>query len=95
MTKPTKTNKMNVHLAQTGRMLCTQWVSKDPSFSHANSEDSDQTGQMPRLIWVFAARTLILLGFSCRGSYVLYSDAMINEYGCLFYWELSFLYLSK
>ena len=25
----------------------------------AHSEDSDQTGRMPRLIWVFAGRTLI------------------------------------
>ena len=30
--------------------LCTQWVAKDPSFLHADSEDSDQTGRMPRLI---------------------------------------------
>ena len=29
---------------------CTQWVAKDPSFLHADSEDSDQTGRMPRLI---------------------------------------------
>ena len=28
-----------------------------------HSEDSDQTGQMPRLIWVFAGRTAILLGY--------------------------------
>ena len=27
----------------------------------AHSEDSDQTGRMPRLIWVFAGRTVILL----------------------------------
>ena len=26
------------------------WVAKDPSFLHADSEDSDQTGRMPRLI---------------------------------------------
>ena len=32
-------------------------------------EDSDQTGRMPRLIWVFAGRTVILLILSCRGSY--------------------------
>ena len=32
------------------------------------AEDSDQTGQMPRLIWVFTGRTLILLLLSCRGS---------------------------
>ena len=27
--------------------LCTQWVAKDPSFLHADIEDSDQTGRMP------------------------------------------------
>ena len=30
--------------------LCAQWVAKDPSFLHADSEDSDRTGRMPRLI---------------------------------------------
>ena len=30
--------------------LCAQWVPKDPSFLHAEREDSDQTGRMPRLI---------------------------------------------
>ena len=48
--------------------LCTQWVAKDPKFLQADSEDSDQTGQMPRLIWVIAGHTLILLVLSCRGS---------------------------
>ena len=42
--------------------LATHW---------AHSEDSDQTRRMPRLIWVFAGRTLILLVLSCRGSFVL------------------------
>ena len=36
---------------------CTQWVAEDPMFLHADSKDSDQTGRMPRLIWVFAGRT--------------------------------------
>ena len=49
--------------------LCAQWVAKDPRFLHVDSEDSDQTGWMPRLIWVFAWSTLILLALSCRGSY--------------------------
>ena len=31
----------------------------------------DQTGRMPRLNWVFAGRTAILLVLSCRGSYTL------------------------
>ena len=40
--------------------LATHW---------AHSEDSDQTGRMPRLIWVFAGRTVILLVLSWGGSY--------------------------
>ena len=46
--------------------LATHW---------AHSEDSDQTGRMPRLIWVFAGRTVTLLVLSCRSSYLL----SINE----------------
>ena len=30
--------------------LGAQWVAKDPMVLHADSEDSDQTGGMPRLI---------------------------------------------
>ena len=41
------------------------------SYLHADNEDSDQTGRMPRLIWVFAGHTLILLVLSCRGSIFL------------------------
>ena len=36
------------------RSLATQW---------GHSEDSDQTGRMPRLIWVFAGRTGHFVGF--------------------------------
>ena len=73
-----KTKKMSVHLANQpwqiawasaqSDQLCAQWVVKDTGFLHADSEDSDQTGRMPRLIWVFAGSTLTLLVFSCRGS---------------------------
>ena len=51
-------------------LLCAQWVAKDQSFLHADSEDSDQTGLMLRLIWVFAGRTLNVLVLSCLGSHV-------------------------
>ena len=51
--------------------LCAQWEAKGPSFLRADSEDSDQTGRMPRLIWVFAERTLTLLVLSCRSSFYL------------------------
>ena len=46
--------------------LRAQWVSKDRSFLHADSEDSDQTGRMPSLIWVFAGRTCHFVGFLVR-----------------------------
>ena len=75
-----KTNKMTVHPAKTqislgirpvwsGSSLCAQWVAKDPSFLHADSEDFNQTGRMPRPIWVFARRTVILLVLSWGGSF--------------------------
>ena len=67
-----KTNKMTERPAKTQislgikpvwseSSLRAQYVDKDPRFLHADSEDSDQTGRMPRLIWVFAGRTVILL----------------------------------
>ena len=46
--------------------LCAQWVAKDPSFLHADSEDSDHTGRTPKLIRVFAGRTCHLVGFVMR-----------------------------
>ena len=42
--------------------LATHW---------AHSEDCDQTGRMPRLIWVFARRSLTLLVLSRGGSFVV------------------------
>ena len=72
-----KTNKMTAHPAKTQislgihpvrseSSLCAQWVAKDSSFLHADSEDSDQTGRMPRLILVFAGRTCHFVGFVMR-----------------------------
>ena len=72
-----KTNKKNVRPAKTQislgirtvwseSLLCTQCVAKDTSSLHADSEDSDQTGRMPRLIWVFAGRTCHFVCFVMR-----------------------------
>ena len=83
-----KTNKMSVRPAKTQislgirpvwseSSLCAQWVAKDPRFLHADSEDSDQTGQMPRLICVFAGRTHTLLVLSCRGSLLFIASAFL------------------
>ena len=43
--------------------LSAPWVAKDPMVLHTNSEDSDQTRQIPRLIWVFAGCTGHFVGF--------------------------------
>ena len=74
-----KTNKMCVRPAKTHISLGIRPVWSESSLSawrklwslathQAHSEDSDQTGQTPRLIWVFAGRTITLLVLSCRGS---------------------------
>ena len=68
--RPAKTQiSLSIHPVWSESSLCAQWVAKDPSFLHADSEDSDQTESMPRLIRVFAGRIAILLVLSCRSSY--------------------------
>ena len=82
LSEPThdKTNKMTVRPAKTQislgirpvwseSSLCALLVAQDPSVLQADSEDSDQTRRMPRLIWVFAGRKVILLVLSCCGSF--------------------------
>ena len=70
--RPAKTQiSLGIHPVWSESSLCAQCVAKDPMLLHVDSEDSDQTGRMPRLIWVFAGRTAILLVLSCRGSYTL------------------------
>ena len=70
-----KTNKMSVRPAKTQISLGIRPVWSESSLSAwknlgslathwVHSEDSDQTGRMPRFIWVFAGRTLIL--FVCH-----------------------------
>ena len=65
--RPAKTQiSLGIHLVWSESSLCAQWVAKDPSFLHADSEDSEQTGQMPRLIWLSAGRTGCFVGFVMR-----------------------------
>ena len=44
-------------------------------FLHADSKDFDQTGWMPRLIRVFARRTVILLVLSGGGSVIVMTQS--------------------
>ena len=72
-----KTNKMIVPPAKTQisldirpvwpeSSLCAQWLAKDLSFLHEDSEYSDQTERMLGLIWVSAGRTCHFVGFVMR-----------------------------
>ena len=73
MTKPTKwlvrPSKTQISLGirpvWSDSSLCALRVSKK-RFLHVDSEDSDQTGQMPRLIWVFAGHTCHFVAFVMR-----------------------------
>ena len=73
----TKTTKWSVCPAKTQISLGIRPVWSESSLSAwrntgslathwAHSEDSDQTGRMPRLIWVFAGRTNHFVGFVMR-----------------------------
>ena len=90
MTKPTKRYlhslntqiSLGIHPVRSETSLCTQWVAKDPSFLRADSEDSDQTGRMPRLIWVFAGRTGKFVGFVTRPLnffVILFTEAWVEQ----------------
>ena len=78
-----KTDKMAVRLAKTQIRLGIRPVWSESSLSAwrkleslathwAHSEDSDQTERMPRLIWVFAGRTVILLVFHVAALIIFY-----------------------
>ena len=74
-TKPTKwlcaQQKLRAAWASAQSLLST-WSKLGTLVTHwVHSEDSDQTGRMPRLIWVFAGHTPILRVLSCHGSYYI------------------------
>ena len=76
MTKPTKWHmrsaKAQISLGIRpvwSESSLSAWWKLGPLATHwTHSKDSDQTGQMPRLIWVLAGRTVILFGLSWGGS---------------------------
>ena len=53
--------------------LYALWIAKDPGFLYADSEDSDQTGRMPRLLRVFSGHT---------GHFVVF---VMQWFGSIFY----------
>ena len=54
---PVKTQvSLGIHPVWSESLLCAQGVAKNPSFFHADSEDSDQPGHLPSLIRIFTVR---------------------------------------
>ena len=49
---------MGIRTVWTESFLRAQWYAKGSVLLQAHSEDSDQTGRMRRLIWVFTGRTV-------------------------------------
>ena len=67
--RPAKTQiNLGIHPVWSASSLCDQWEAKDPNFLRADSEDSDQNGRIPRLIWVFAGRTCHFVTWNCKVS---------------------------
>ena len=56
-------NSLGIRPVWSESSLCGLWVAKDRRYLHADSEGSDQTGRMPRLIRVLAGRTCHFVGF--------------------------------
>ena len=63
---------LDIHPVWSESLQCSLWVAKDLNILHADREDSDQTGRMSSLIWVFAGRTsqfvyffMLWLNLSC------------------------------
>ena len=97
MTKPTKWYvrpaktqiSLGIRPVWSESSLCAQWVAKDLSFLHADSEESDKTGPMPRLIWVFAGPTCQFVGFVTRRLiymyiYIWHLFELTDMFWCLF-----------
>ena len=76
--RPAKTQiSLGIRPVWSASSMCAQWVAKDSSFLHADSEDSDQTERMPRLIWVSLGARAILLVLSWGGSIIQSTETVI------------------
>ena len=73
LTKPTKwyvrpaKTQISLGIRPVWSVFAVRWMGRwGHNFFHADSEDSDQTGRMPRLIWIFAGRKGHFVGFVMR-----------------------------
>ena len=65
----------------TQQILCAIRVVKEPNRLQAHSEDSDQTGRIPRLIWVLAGRKSLAFVLMFSGSNTIFDiHVFLNIY---------------
>ena len=72
MVKPTKwpVPPAKTQISQGIWVWCPHEETLGPDLPNERTAKTDQTGRMPRLIWVFAGRTVILLVLSYAGSVI-------------------------
>ena len=85
-----KTNKrsktqISLGIRPVWSVFAAQWVAKDLSFLHTDSEDSDQTGWMPRLISVIAGHTSFCWFYHER-LILLYANRIVQHLGWWHQW---------
>ena len=75
---PSEDSDQPGHLPVWSESLLSTWSKFRSLAAHwQQGEDSDQTGRMPTLIWVFAGWTVIFLVLSWGGSYEISSTKLI------------------
>ena len=86
--RPSKTQtSLGIHPDWSESSMCAQWVAKDPSFLRVDSEDSDRTGQMHRLIWVFAGHICHFVGFVMRRP-IYYIEVIWHHFDIAFHKQI-------
>ena len=104
MTKPTKWHvrpaktliSLGIRTVWSESSLCGQWVAKDPSFLHTDSEVSDLTGWMPRPIWVFTGLPSHVQGLEMITCIIYNPDLRLAFCWYLIIWKtLSLKYFPK
>ena len=70
---------MSRRMTKSESSLCALRTVKDLRLLHADSEDSGQTGRMPRMICVFAGRTGHYIGFVMLRLICLLSGVFVAE----------------
>ena len=74
---PAKTQiSLGIHPVWSESSLSAHWAVKVSRFLHVDSEDSDQKGQMPNLIWVFSGLIGHFVGFIMLQLFLIFWNSL-------------------